>query len=77
MNQQSTDLTPLRMLLSAAAGFIAGSIIADLRRHRTCLLEVNQDLRRQLEQVTATREPLDHEFRRLLAVAKGLEKPTQ
>jgi hypothetical protein len=76
MIDESTAMFPLWMVISASFGFLAGVTLGDLSRHRKDLLAANQELRERLEQATAIKEPLDLKLARILAVAKGLEKPS-
>jgi hypothetical protein len=77
----------LGVLLSAAFGFIVGDAFGDQTRHRKCLEQANEDLRDQLQNTqpcTPTlQSALDQQRRvindihkRVVAVQKGLEKPT-
>ena len=44
MIENTADLLPIYMLLSAAFGFLAGDALGDSRRHRKCLEQINDDL---------------------------------
>jgi hypothetical protein len=87
MIEESADFIPIWMLLSAAFGFLIGEAFGDSRRHRKCLEQANEDLREQLQNnpsnTTLLRSALDQQRRvindihkRVVAVTKGLEKPT-
>jgi flavodoxin len=75
----------LGMLFSAVFGFIVGDAFGDTTRHRKCLEEANEDLRDQLEEAQAYKEPLrlaikqqrgviNDIHKQILAVSKALQK---
>jgi len=78
---------PIWIFLSIGLGFIMGEAVGDSRRHRKCLEEANEDLRDQLENTQpcapTLQSALDQQRRvindihkRIIAVSKGLAKPT-
>jgi len=87
MIEQSADFIPIWMLLSAVFGFLIGEACGDHARHRKCLEENNADLRDQLQMaqpcppdlrrtLEQQRKVLNDIHKRVIAVSKGLEKPT-
>ena len=87
MIEELQDFIPAWMLLSAAFGFIIGNAFGDQTRHRKCLEQTNEDLRDQLQNSQHCEETLqcalDQQRRvindihkRVIAVSKGLAKPT-
>ena len=89
MIEQAADFLPIWMVLSAAFGFIVGEAYGDQARHRKCLEQANADLRDQLQnaqhrstnlQQTALdqqRRVINDIHKRIVAVSKGLQKPTR
>jgi hypothetical protein len=78
---------PIWMVLSAAFGFVVGDGFGESIGRRKCLEEANQDLRAQLKKVHRDDESLHRELKqqrgvindihkRVVAVSKGLGKPT-
>jgi hypothetical protein len=55
MIENSADFLPIRMILSAAFGFIVGDAFGDSTRHRKCLQQINNDLRGELDNPTNTK----------------------
>jgi methylthioribose-1-phosphate isomerase len=87
MIEEAQAFIPAWMLLSAAFGFIVGETCGDHFRHRKCLEQANADLRDQLQNTQpcapSLQSALDQQRRvindihkRVVAVQKGLEKPT-
>jgi len=84
MIESSADVLPIWMLIAAGFGFLAGDICGDYRRHRHCLQQANEELRKRLEEAAADIKPIQRALKeqrgvndihsRLLAVSKGLEK---
>jgi hypothetical protein len=77
----------LGVLLSASFGFLIGEAFGDSRRHRKCLEQENEDLRKQLQNnpsnTTNLGSALDQQRRiindihkRVIAVTKGFQKPS-
>jgi hypothetical protein len=87
MIDESAAVLPLWMLISAAFGFMIGEALGGQGRLRKYLEQANADLRDQLQQAPADasklREVLDRQrhvindiHKRIVAVTKGLQKPT-
>ena len=87
MIEESAGFIPMWMLLSAAFGFIVGEACGDNFRHRKCLEQANEDLRDQLQNAQPStptlqraldqqRHVINDIHKRVVAVSKGLEKPT-
>lgn len=85
MTDNPADFIPIWMLIAAGFGFIAGELCGDYRRHRICLEQANDELRKQLEEAAADSKPIQRALKeqrgvindihsRLVAVSKGLEK---
>ena len=78
MIEKAADFLPIWMVLTAAFGFLVGGACGDLRRHRRCLQQTNDELRDRLEKVTPDTRPIQRVLndlhKRLMAVSKGLEK---
>jgi hypothetical protein len=85
MIEKTTDFIPMWMVFSAAFGFLVGEAYGDLRRHRKCLQQTNDELRDRLQETVPDAKPIQRALkeqrgvindihRRLLAVSKGLEK---
>jgi hypothetical protein len=87
MIEEAQDFIPFWMLLSAAFGFIVGEACGGQARLRKYLEQANAELRNQLQNAqpcsTNLQCALDQQRRvindihkRIVAVSKGLEKPT-
>ena len=74
MIENTADLLPIYMLLSAAFGFLAGDALGDSRRHRKCLEQINDDLEHRLEKARAFDEPLHLELKRQRGVIHDIHK---
>ena len=85
MIEKAADFLPIWMVLAAAFGFLVGGACGDLRRHRRCLQQTNDELRDRLEKATPDTRPIQRVLKeqrgvlndlhkRLMAVSKGLEK---
>ena len=87
MIEESADFIPIWMVLSAAFGFMVGEAFGDSLRHRKCLEQANADLRDQLQNaqpcstnlqpaLNQQRRVINDIHKRIVAVTKGLQKPT-
>ena len=87
MIDESAAVLPIWMLLSAAFGFMVGEAVGGHARVRKYLEQANDDLREQLQaarpevshlqqELTQQRRVLNDIHKRILAVTKGLQKPT-
>ena len=74
MIDESAAVLPMWMLLSAAFGFIIGEAFGDSRRHRKCLEQVNDDLRDQLDEARADREPIHRQLRQQRGMLNDIHK---
>ena len=85
MIEEAADFLPVWMLISAGFGFLIGEVCGDLRRHRNCLEQANQELRDRLEEASTDTKPIHRALKeqrgvindihsRLVAVSKGLQK---
>jgi len=88
MIEEAQNLIPIWMLLSAVFGFLAGETCGEQLCHHKYLKQANADLREQLQNNTRShasslQSALDQQRRvindihkRVVAVHKGLQKPT-
>jgi len=87
MIDESAAVLPIWMLLSAALGFMVGEAVGGQARVRKYLEQANDDLREQLkaarpdlshlqQDLTQQRRVINDIHERILAVTKGLQKPT-
>ena len=87
MIDESAAVLPIWMLLSAAFGFMVGEAVGGQARVRKYLEQANDDLREQLQaarpevshvqqELTQQRRVVNDIHKRILAVTKGLQKPT-
>jgi hypothetical protein len=87
MIEQPADFIPVWMLLSAAFGFTVGEACGGHARVRKYLEQANDELRDQLHKSQSStpelQQALDQQRRvindihkRIVAVTKGLQKPT-
>ena len=85
MIEKAEDFIPMWMVFSGIVGFLVGEAYGDLRRHRKCLEQTNDELRDRLEEIPPDMKPIRRALkeqrgvindihRRLVAVSKGLEK---
>ena len=87
MIEEAQNLIPIWMLLSAVFGFLVGETCGEQLCHRKYLKQANADLRDQLQNTRSCapsqQSALDQQRRvindihkRVVAVQKGLQKPT-
>jgi hypothetical protein len=87
MIDESAAVLPLWMLISATFGFMIGEALGGQARVRKYLEQANDDLRKQLQEAQPGAPDLQRELsqqrrvindihKRIVAVAKGLQKPT-
>ncbi len=87
MIDESAAVLPLWMLISATFGFMIGEAVGGQARVRKYLEQANDDLREQIQEVQPGAPDLQRELgqqrrvindihKRIVAVTKGLQKPT-
>ncbi len=87
MIDESAAVLPLWMLMSATFGFMIGEAVGGQARVRKYLEQANEDLRDQLQQAQPGAPNLQRELgqqrrvindihKRVVAVTKGVQKPT-
>jgi hypothetical protein len=87
MIEEAADFIPLWMMLSAFAGFIVGEALGGQARVRKYLEQANAELREQLRKaqpdpsslqrmLNQQRGVINDIHKRIVAVTKGLQKPT-
>jgi len=74
MIENSADVLPIWIVLSAAFGFIVGDALGDSRGHRKCLEQINDDLEDRLEKARAFEEPLHLELKRQRGIINDIHK---